>query len=225
MSHRQTENLGGSGILHLHPRARPAAIPSAASFYVPAHRRVSKRSSFKYEGMTHHIDIANRLILQFSFLTATVFFTAVSVFGSRSGRWSRTCSSRRGLTRSRLGLDFVRFTLAAAFLPLFTARRLLFFQLLPSPLSRLFPRLLPTRHPLQQELVILRLALLTKVMFGFRSFRIVGQAHAIIVLPRLAVVTADHVSLNVFLLFVLSTDASDDLFRFAGSRRGFGRRF
>lgn len=44
-------------------------------------------------------------------------------------------------------------------------------------------------------------------------------------LPRRAFVAADHIPLDIFLLFIFTTYASDDFFFFTRRRRGFGLLF
>jgi hypothetical protein len=98
-----------------------------------------------------------------------------------------------------------RFSALLAALPL---RSLLCFGCCSFSLSsNFFPGLFASRYSSQQLFVILRFALLAKV-FGWGV--VVGQTHAVIMLPRFAVVAADHSSLYVFFLFVKTADAAYD---------------
>jgi hypothetical protein len=116
-------------------------------------------------------------------------------------------------------------TLAAALLSLLSFGFLLL-GLLSSFLGNLFPRLLTLGNLVQQNLVILGLALLAIVLIGFLTLG-EGQPHAVIVLPCRALITTDHVPLHILLFLVFSTDASDDLLLFsvAGTGGGLGGGF
>jgi hypothetical protein len=96
---------------------------------------------------------------------------------------------------------------------------LLLFGLLSTFLGDFFPRLLALCNLVQESLVILGLALLAIVLIGFLALG-EGQSHAVIVLPRRTLITTDHIPLDIFLLLIFSTYASDDFLFFSIARAG-----
>lgn len=76
------------------------------------------------------------------------------------------------------------------------------------PLSgNFFPRPFASSYSGQQFFVILRFTLFAKVL---GRGVVVGQAHAVIVLPCFAVIAANHSSLRLFFLFITAADAAYD---------------
>lgn len=76
--------------------------------------------------------------------------------------------------------------------------------------------------------MIFGFALFTEVLVRFLALGEV-QTHAVIMLPRRTLITADHISLNVLLLFIFATNTADDFFFISilltRSRGRFGGRF
>jgi hypothetical protein len=95
-------------------------------------------------------------------------------------------------------------------------------------LSDLFPRLLASSNLGEQALVVLRPTLFTVVLIWFLPLP-ECQTHAVVMLPCRALIAADHVTLDIFLLFIFPTDASDYLllfsFSLARTRGRLGRQF
>lgn len=165
-------------------------------------------------------------------------------WGDRRSRAGRLSFHRAGW-RTRLRLRLARPSSPATFPTPLASGRFLFLRLFASSLSNFLPWFRAIRNTVQEFLVVLWFALLTVVLVWLFSLR-KREAHAIVVLPCRAFIATDHITFNIFLLLVLSTNAPYQFFRaplflflfflfsssflffsafFAGSRSGFGGGF